>query len=284
MVIKISDARKKLVFKEPMITLEDLLQRWTGIKPYELQEIIKETIYYSKEDRQIVECPDYHGILRADTTPRFRYNIPPYYIDKILEDEDGKNIYYCRLVNWATVKGMLKYPNYGHRVGFKFTEIEHYEKKHPEVLYKMKDLSSVRPEKSSIPLGSATSTASQQLSAELVPSSPLLEKGESQMSTPDDEAKKTLTDKPTIVMLTEEKAIIEAIEGVMETVNRNKRKCLEAVIMKLQGKTYTSIYLQMLPNTKAGPSTLTKEGKKYCEKGYVLAISLGINFNRNLLF
>ena len=146
MTIKLSDNRKKLVFKEPMITLKELLQRWTGIKPYELKKIVGETKYYSKEDRHT------HG----DTTPLFRYNIHPYCIDKILEDGDGKYIYYCRLANWVTVEGRLGGLDFGYHVGFKIAEIEHYEKKYPEVLYKIKESSPV---------------------AEVAPSSPLPETG-----------------------------------------------------------------------------------------------------------
>ena len=145
----ILSAGKTLVFKEPMITLGDLLKRWIGIKPYELKKIINETIYYNKEDRKIVQrnISSLKGYMTAgDVTPLFRYSIHPYCIDKVLEKKVGEYLYCCRLANWATVESALKGLDFGYQVGFKVVEVEHYEEDHPEVRYKMKDLSSGTPE------------------------------------------------------------------------------------------------------------------------------------------
>ena len=68
----------------------------------------------------------------------FQYDISPYCIDKVLEDEAGEYIYYCRLANLVTIDHVLGEADYGYQVGFKIAEIEDYEKKHPEVLYKIK--------------------------------------------------------------------------------------------------------------------------------------------------
>ena len=139
-------AAETLVFKEPMITAGDLLKRWTGIKQYELKKIIGEKrIEVDELGNAVVPRPHVSGLILGDPLWRITYKIHPYCIDKVLEDENGEHIYYCRLANWVTVEDVLRGANYGYHVGFKIAEVEDYEQKHPEVLYQIVECPSSAP-------------------------------------------------------------------------------------------------------------------------------------------
>jgi hypothetical protein len=137
-----------------MITVEQLLQRWSGIKDSELTSIILPSEHQEKpelqEDILIPDSTDlfvarHRQIIHSDKEYDLDYavkklNIEIYVIDKILENNLGELIYHCRTGNITTLESILHGRNYGYNVGFMLSEIVEYEKNNPYVLYKIIDM------------------------------------------------------------------------------------------------------------------------------------------------
>ena len=78
------------------------------------------------------------------------------------------------------------------------------------------------------------------------------------------------------------------IQEAMKTENSLTSKdirYLEALVLRLNGKTYKEVYVKAYPNTTSNDNNiLNTQGKKYCKRTHKIANDkLGIVFNLNLL-
>jgi hypothetical protein len=134
---------EKIIIHEEMITVEQLLQRWTGIRSYELTRIIQPPEHQTDPTGSFVERHPlvFHGDKDDERDHAFKkLNIKIYVIDKVLEDGSGKQIYHCRKGGIATLQSRLVGRDFGYDVGFILSEIRIYEENNPYVLYKIIDL------------------------------------------------------------------------------------------------------------------------------------------------